>query len=114
MFTEEPGRDYKSGNQPSGKNPAGLQRIQRKYLAEVIAEGSSAVPLKNDVQNLRADNPRKHHGDAQVPGILRLNSLSRRISNADPEPYQNSESDQHAVGRNAKTADLKESGKHFN
>ena len=55
----------------------------------------------------------KYDSDAKVPGVFRFEALLLSVPDADPKTYKNPDCDQNAVCGDAKSADLKETGKHL-
>ena len=71
------------------------------------------IPVVDEIENLGADNSRQHCHDAQVPGIIRIDPLLVRITNADPKAGEHAQRNQKSVGWGAEASDLKKSGEHF-
>jgi len=105
-----PRAHQESGQQAPGENASGLQRVEAEDLTPVAGVGA---PIVDDVENLRADNAREDHEDAEVPGVVAVDALFFRIADADPKAEQNTGCNQHAVSRQIKTANVEESRKHF-
>ena len=82
MFADIPRGRSKGSDQSTGENASSLQRAKAEDLAgmaRVIA------PIHDDVQNLRAYNAAEHDHDAEVPCIIRIDALPRRVADTDPK-----------------------------
>jgi len=75
MLSQKPPGYDESRNQAARKNSSGLQRVKAENFSQIASEADSRFPIEDHVKNLSADNSGKHHGDAEVPGVLRFNSL---------------------------------------
>src|SRR5712692_5772699 len=106
-----PGRHEKGADQAAGKNSSRLESVEAEDLAPVAGV---SIPLIDDEQCLGANNARQNDQDAQIPGIIAIDALLFGIANADPEADQYAGCNQQAIGRQAETANVEESGEHFN
>src|SRR5579872_1294591 len=95
MFPDIPSGGHERGQQASGKNSAGLQRIDAEDLPEIVLVDA---PIVDDVQDLRADNAAEHDQNAQVPRLVAVNAEALGIADADPEADQDAQGDEESVG----------------
>ena len=70
------------------------------------------TPIVNDVQNLGADDSAKDYQNPEVPGMFGIDALLFGIADTDPQPDQDSQRYQEAVGRQAEIAYMKKSWEH--
>src|SRR5882724_7184615 len=85
VLPEKPCRRDESSDQPSRKYSPGLQRLQTENVAQIFPIRVPAAPVQDDVEQLRAQDPGENDGDAEIPGILSLDTLFLRIANTDPQ-----------------------------
>jgi hypothetical protein len=109
VFADVPGGRGKGGNQTSGENSAGLQSGKAENLARV---SRVIAPIIDHIKNLGAENAAENHENTEVPCVLGIDALLLRVADTDPEPDQNSDRDQQAIGRQAEIANVKESREH--
>jgi len=109
MGTHVPDANHQRRQQAARENASRLQSTDRENVSPVVGVGA---PVVNDVENLRAQDPREHHEDTQVPRVVAINALLLGIADADPEPQQDAGCDKHTVRRQVKVADLKKSREH--
>ena len=109
MRSHIPDSNYQRGDQATGENASSLQRAEAEDVAPVMRVGA---PVVDDVKNLRAQNARQHHEDAQIPSVISIDALLLRIADTDPNPQQNAGCDEHTIGGQIEVANLKKSREH--
>src|SRR5580658_1833887 len=99
VFPDVPGCGRECGEQASGKNSARLQRVDAEDLA-----GMSRVvaPLVDDVKHLGSENAAEYDQNAQVPGLVAVNSEALGIAHTDPQADQDTHGHQESIGRQEK------------
>src|ERR1700690_1064493 len=107
MAAHIPGGGEERGNQATGKDAPGLQRVEAENLAPVVGV---AAPVIDDVKNFCADDSGQHDQNAEVPGIVSVDPLLLGIADADPKADQHARSDENAISGQVETANVKESG----
>ena len=96
-------------DQPAGKHASGLQRVETENLPPV---SRVVLPLIHDEQDLGAKNTCQNHENAEVPGVVAINTLLLGIADTDPKPNQDAGCDQQAISRQAEMTNAEESRKH--
>ena len=109
MAAHIPGGGQERGNQAAGKHASGLQCVEAENLAPVVGV---VAPVVDDVENFGAYDSGEHDENAEVPGIVSIDSLLFGIADADPKADQHARSDEEAISGQIKTANVKESGEH--
>ena len=97
-------------DEAAGEDAPCLQGVEAEYLARI---GDVPAEIHEDIKNFRSDNAGENDRDAEVPGVVRVNSLAFRKLYADPEADKDAKRDEKTIGRRAETSDMKECGKHL-
>ena len=95
VLADVPDGGGERGEQASGKDAACLQRIQGQDLSGM---GGVKAPVIDDVEDFSSNDSGKYDHNSEVPGVIGVDALTLRITYADPEPEQNTGSDQDSVG----------------
>ena len=101
---------HRRADQPSRENPSGLQRGPAE---DVAGMGGVVAPIVDYVQDLGADDAAQDYQNAQVPGVVLIDSLLAGVANADPEADQDSRGNQQSVSGEEELADMKKLRKHY-
>lgn len=96
-------------DQTTRKNSSGLQCVEAENLTPVTG---ICIPFIDDQKDFCAQNPGQNDENPKVPGVIAIDALLFGIANTDPESDQYTRGDQQAISRQAKVANVKESGKH--
>lgn len=109
MTTDVPGGSEQAGDQAAGKYASGLQGVQAEDFAPVVGVGA---PVVDDVENFRANDSGENDEDAEIPGVVSVDTLFFGVTDADPKADENARGDEHAISRQIEIANMKKSGKH--
>ena len=86
MLAQKPGRNDECPNQSAAEHSSSLQSGQTEDFPGML---NVEMPVNQNVKQFRAYDPCQHDRDTKIPRILRLNSLLRRVADADPKADQN-------------------------
>ncbi len=81
MLAYVPDCRYRRTDQSTGKYSTCLQRAETENIARMCRV---VAPVVDDVQNLGANNAAQNNHDAEIPGVIRINSLLAGVADADP------------------------------
>jgi len=104
-----PGRHQERANQSAGEHASCLHGVDAENLAPVFRV---VAPVVDDVKNFRPDNSSKNNENSKIPCIVAVDALLLRIAHTDPEPDQYARGDQHTIGGQVETTNMKKSGEH--